>query len=115
MSTHHFDSDPPRADFGYRVESRRGVVYVVPMGELDLDTTPQVEARLRELHEAGFQQLVLDLRETTFIDSTGVHLALAWQRRARRGGFGFGLVQGPDPVHQVIEAAGVADALRFVR
>jgi anti-anti-sigma factor len=132
MSADEIDSASPRGDpprggadrrrlaaphplFECSVETRGDVVHIVPIGELDLDTTPHVEAQLCALHEAGFRRFVLDLRDTTFMDATGVHLALAWQERARREAFDFALVQGPPSVSRVFDAAGVADALRFVR
>jgi anti-anti-sigma factor len=60
------------------VEPHRDVVHVIPVGELDIATTPLVDARLAELHDAGFRRFVLDLRQTTFIDVRGVRLLLSW-------------------------------------
>jgi anti-anti-sigma factor len=100
--------------FECRVEPRRNVVYVAPVGELDITTAPELEALLRDLRGIGFDLLVLDLRETRFIDSGGLHLALNWNERARRENFGFSLVQGPDAVRRIFDVAGVTGTLRFV-
>ena len=97
-----------------RVESRGDAAYVVLTGELDIETTPEVESRLQEARVAGFEAVVLDLRHTTFIDSTGLHLTLEWHERARRERFVFALIQGPDAVRRVIDVAGIRSLLNFV-
>jgi anti-sigma B factor antagonist len=96
------------------VEPRRDVVYVSPLGELDIATATEVETRLQEIRAAGFDRLILDLHETTFIDSTGLHLVLDWHERARRERFAFALIRGPDAVQRVFEASGIASTLRFL-
>jgi anti-sigma B factor antagonist len=97
-----------------RVDSRGDTAYVAAIGELDIDTAPEVQSRLQEVRAAGFESLVLDLRGTTFIDSTGLWLALEWHERARRERFGFALIQGPEAVRRVIDVAGIRSLLNFV-
>jgi anti-anti-sigma factor len=87
---------------------------VLPVGELDIDTAPLVEERLQDARAAGVRHVVLDLRGTTFIDSTGLRLTVTWHERAARERFSFALVQGPEPVRRVIEIAGIGTALTFV-
>jgi anti-anti-sigma factor len=41
-----------------------------------------LEAQLRELHDVGFEHVVLDLRELAFIDSTGLRLILSEDKRS---------------------------------
>jgi anti-anti-sigma factor len=105
---------PNPEPFECQVEPDRDVVWVRPVGELDIETVAKVQARLQELRSAGFDRLVLDLRQTTFIDSSGLHLAIQWHQRARRERFGFALVQGPEPVRRVFDAAGLKGRLRFL-
>ena len=87
---------------------------VVPIGEIDIDSVALVAQRLDDVRAAGAAHVVLDLRETTFIDSCGLHLALAWQDRAERERFGFGVAPGSAAVRRAIDAAGVGSALTFV-
>jgi anti-sigma B factor antagonist len=106
-------SDRPPEPFRCDVEPARGEVHVIPRGEIDLATAPQLEARLRELREAGFDRLVLDLREVTFMDSTGLRVILAWDEEARRDGMELRLMPGPPAVQRVFEVTGVLHRLGF--
>lgn len=99
--------------FRCELEPHRDVVHVHPIGELDMLAAPVVGARLDELAAAGFAHLVLDLREVSFLDSSGLRLILAWDAKARNDGLSFELVAGPAPVQRMFEVTGVADRLRF--
>jgi anti-anti-sigma factor len=94
--------------FSCAVVPRRQAVHVCPAGELDLSTVPEVEARLAELHLAGFDELVLDLSAVTFFDSRGAHLVLRWTRRAAKEPFDFAVIAGNDVVERVLQITGVA-------
>ena len=87
---------------------------VLPVGEVDLDTVTLLATRLEDVRAAGAARVVLDLGETTFMDSAGLHLALAWQERARRERFAFALAQARGPVLRAIDAAGIGASLTFV-
>jgi anti-anti-sigma factor len=100
--------------FACSVVPRREIVHVCPTGEIDLDTVGEVEARLAELHLAGFDRIVLDLRAVTFFDSTGVHLVVRWSRRAREEGFQFGVIVGNDVVARVLRMTGVEQHLTLI-
>jgi anti-anti-sigma factor len=82
-------------------------------GELDMDARFQAEQALDELLSAPLEQLVVDLGEVTFVDSTGMGLVLELNDRARSEGFRLRLLRGPDEVQRVFELAGVADVLPF--
>jgi anti-anti-sigma factor len=102
------------APFECHVEPDRDLVWIRPVGELDIATVGEVQAQLEELRDAGFDRLVLDLRQTTFIDSSGLHLAVHWHRRSRREHFDFAIAQGPKPVRRILEATGLDARLRFI-
>ena len=106
-------SDRPPEPFRCDVEPAREHVRVVPRGEVDLETAPALDARLRELCESGFGHLVLDLREVTFMDSTGLRVVLDWDDFARRDGIAFTLIPGPPALQRLFEITGVLDRLRF--
>jgi anti-sigma B factor antagonist len=82
-------------------------------GELDMNARFQAERALDELLGEPVEQLVVDLREVTFLDSTGMGLILEIHERARLEGFRLRLLRGPDEVQRVFELAGVADVLPF--
>ena len=92
--------------FSCAVVPRRQAVHVCPCGELDVGTVQEVDARLAELHLAGFDEIVLDLSGLTFFDSSGVHLILRWTRRASEERFSFTVVAGTDVVEPVLELTG---------
>lgn len=96
------------------VEFEGDTARVLPVGEIDIGTAPVVEERLEAARSVGVAHIVLDLRETTFMDSTGLHLLLRWHGRARNERFSFGLIQGPDAVRRVVEITGIAPLLTFV-
>jgi anti-anti-sigma factor len=54
------------------IDEGTGVVAVA--GEIDLDTADRVWTRMSEAFDAGCTHVVLDMSETTFIDSTGLSL-----------------------------------------
>ena len=102
------------APFHCEVEPERGRVRVMPHGELDLATAPEVERRLRELRESGFDHVVLDLRELVFIDSTGLRVVMREDAAARADGRTFALIPGPPAVQRIFEVACVSDQLTFL-
>jgi anti-sigma B factor antagonist len=87
---------------------------VLPRGEVDLASVALVAERLDDVRAAGATYVVLDLGETTFIDSSALHLALTWQERARRERFRFAVVPGSRAVRRTIDAAGLDSVLTLV-
>jgi anti-sigma B factor antagonist len=92
----------------------RAAVRVRPAGELDMASAPALEVEITALRDAGFKQIVLDLRELEFMDSSGLQLLLALDAEARQDGFNLSLVRGPAAVQRVFELTGMAGALPFV-
>src|SRR3954463_10624643 len=70
--------------FRVRIVPDRECVILALHGELDMVSVDAVQAALDELNGTGWTSLVLDLRELTFIDSTGLSLLLAAERDAQR-------------------------------
>jgi anti-anti-sigma factor len=54
---------------------------------------------------------VLDLEQTTFMDSTGVHIVLECQRRAQAQDVHFVVLPGPPGVQRVLELCGVRNRI----
>jgi anti-sigma B factor antagonist len=100
--------------FRLDVRPERDVVRVCPVGDVDLDTVDVVRAQLDELRAAGFTRVVLDLRGATFLDSTGLHLALEAQAASAADGWEFGIIEGPANVQRAFELAGLGKRLPFV-
>jgi anti-sigma B factor antagonist len=81
---------------------RRGVLCVALSGELDMSSAYCVDAELRRLEQTRPEMLVVDLRDLVFMDTSGLSRLLAAHRRARNGGWRFGLIRGPAAVERVL-------------
>ena len=97
--------------FRVDVHPERDTVRVVPVGELDLATADLLENQLHELRSAGFERVVLDLRELTFIDSSGIRVVVAEHGFAERAEYAFSLICGPPAVHRALEVCGLLGLL----
>jgi anti-anti-sigma factor len=91
-----------------------GAARVELKGEFDLGSAADVERELSDLERDGPELIVLDLRELTFIDSTGLRSILAADARARREGRRVVVVPGPPTVHRVFRIALLDQRLEFV-
>ena len=74
-------------------------------GELDIATSPQLGSAVAEVLEAGTQSLVVDLTETTFLDSSGARQLSRTARHARDHGVALQVVCPADnrPVRLVMD------------
>ena len=60
---------------------------VTVSGEIDLFTAPEFKQRMSALIDAGRSRIVVDLTETTFIDSSSLGVLIGAHRRLKlRGG-----------------------------
>ena len=90
-----------------------GAVSIALSGELDLAGARQLEMRLDEAERGSPERLVIDLRDLSFIDSTGLRLLLQADARARERGCELVLRRGEATVQRVFEVTGALDVLRF--
>ena len=102
------------APFRIVVEMERDVVRVCPFGEVDIGTVGQIREQLENVTASGAKHVVLDLRGVTFLDSTGLHLALEADAASRAQGWTFGLVGGPADVQRVFDLTGARARLPFL-
>jgi anti-sigma B factor antagonist len=107
------DSREPSAehelDFHLLVTAGANGTVVVPQGELDLATTPELEALL--IAQTG--RVVVDLRKVSFADATALHALLRAEARSRQNGMRLAFIAGP-AVSRLIEAVGLQDPLTLV-
>ena len=83
-------------------------------GEFDLSSAYRVDAKLRSIERTEPDMLVVDLRDLVFMDSAGLSRLLAAHRRARRGGWRFGLIRGPEAVERMLRMAATHERFVFV-
>jgi anti-anti-sigma factor len=86
---------------------------VTPKGEIDLATVDQVRDAVDRERQAG-EDLVLDLREVGFMDTSGLRYVLELNDAAARDGFRLQVVRGPRAVQRVFEVSGLENRLPFV-
>ncbi|MEV0483819.1 STAS domain-containing protein [Streptomyces sp. NPDC050508] len=90
--------------------ARDGLLVVDLHGDLDLATATPLREWLDSVVALRAPAYVVDLRRTTFIDSTGLNLVLRFRRRVREGEAGFAVVCAPRTV-RLLRAHGTLDVL----
>ncbi len=103
-----------RARATFRVRGDRyGDVYLVKAeGELDLATADVLADELNRAEATDAKQILLDLSDLAFIDSTGIHVLVTAHRQLADGRLRLLPVNGQ--VRYVLDLTGVAGYLRFV-
>ena len=76
-------------------------------GELDLASTPQLVAIVRGVMDAGSAEIVLDMAELSFIDSTGLSGVAKLADQARSSGASLELRSPSALTAQVLEVTGL--------
>jgi len=84
---------------------------VLITGEVDLMTAPRLEAVLDETLRTNARDIVIDLTETTFVDSAGIHILVQAQQRASRHVV---VICGLGPVRRALELLGLVEPLNVV-
>jgi anti-anti-sigma factor len=88
-------------------EARDDAVVLRLAGELDLGTANQVEAALESALGRSPRVVVIDLRDLSFIDSTGLRVVLDAEASSRQNGYALRLVRGPAQVDRVFKLTGM--------
>lgn len=96
-----------------RLERAAGVAVVVLVGEHDMATTPMVSRRAQELAcEPDVLGLVVDLAETTYLDSSVLNLLVRLRRERGREGQPLAVHVPPDSrPWRILRLAGLLDVL----
>lgn len=102
------------AAFSVAVHPDRAYVVVAPAGELDMATVGPLERELAEMRDAGFAEIVLDLRGLAFIDSSGLNFLLREHSAAQASGLSFRLIEGSEATRRLFDLTGTADEFDFV-
>ncbi|HZV76505.1 MAG TPA: STAS domain-containing protein [Candidatus Babeliales bacterium] len=76
-------------------------------GSLDLATAPTVRAALNEASEKGSHDLIVDLKQLDFLDSTGLGVLIGAYRRAVERGGKLRLVISDGPIARLLNVTGL--------
>jgi anti-sigma B factor antagonist len=96
------------------VNDEREIAVVALEGEIDLSAAPEAERLIADAEASAPARLVIDLREVTFMDSSGLRVLLTAHRRAEEAGRGFALVRGGDAVDRLLEVTGLSERLELL-
>ena len=97
-------SDP---QFTVRSTSQNGVASIALQGDLDIATLPELEAHLAPFQDDGVAAIMLDMRELTFIDTTGLHAIDRASQRAKGSGQQMILVGTRPSARRLFEITGI--------
>jgi anti-sigma B factor antagonist len=76
-------------------------------GSLDLATSPTVRAALMDATEKGKRDLIVDLTQLEFLDSTGLGALIGAHRRATEHGGSFRLIVSEGPIARLLNITGL--------
>jgi anti-sigma B factor antagonist len=90
--------------------------YVLALaGEIDLAQAAELDGELGSLVEEGTTQIIVDLLEVPFLESTALGVMLKYSRLLRSNGGELTLVTDDVRVRKVIEITGLANHFRLER
>ncbi|MGH2866109.1 MAG: STAS domain-containing protein [Solirubrobacteraceae bacterium] len=101
------------SDFRVEVRNQGQAAIVAVSGELDLASSPSLEAELERVSGTESKMLVLDLRRLEFMDSTGLSIIVKAHQRLAEDGRVLCLVRGPQQVQRLLDLTGVAERIQL--
>jgi anti-sigma B factor antagonist len=97
---------PP--EFSLSQESLDAERHVVAVrGEIDLFTAPELKSALSEAFESGHTRIVVDLTDTTFLDSTALGVLIGAVKRLRSRDGRLTIVNVDDNIAKTFEITGL--------
>lgn len=100
--------------FTLSVEAFDNHAVVHVMGEVDLETAGDLKSRLMNLATDGAQFITVDLADTDFIDSTGLHALVVALRVLREQGGDLVLQSPSRNAARVLELSGLSTVVKVV-
>lgn len=91
--------------FGIRTSGEHVVLAVT--GEIDVHTAPELRSQLLELVRAGRYDLVIDLSEVGFLDSTGLGVLIGALRRVQAHEGSITLIGARESVLKIFRVTGL--------
>ncbi|MDR6176313.1 anti-sigma B factor antagonist [Nocardioides zeae] len=94
------------------VSTERGIAVVVPRGRLNMVAAKQLRETLAEVVGAGTNRVVVDLGETTFLDSSGLGALVSGLKAARQAGGDLRVARPTPEVLAVFQLTNIDKVLR---
>ncbi len=102
------------APFEVRSEFEADTSRLTVVGELDIATKPQLEEAAHAAIARGGRDLTIDLRELSFMDSSGLSLLIILNGRAKDEGWTLRLLKPVGPALTILTLTGADKNLPFV-
>ncbi len=99
--------------FSIQSESDGQVHRLTPSGELDIATAPLLQTEFEAARDAQAEKIVVDLSRLTFIDSTGLALALLMAEECKEDDR-LRIVNDSPTVDRLIDLTGIRDNLPMI-
>lgn len=99
------------ADFAVNPQSANGLLIVEVAGEVDLFTAPELKTAITEGIDGGSKKVVIDLTETTFVDSTALGVLIGAVKRLRAAEGGLTIVNSDENIARTFEITGLDQIL----
>ncbi|HEY4810001.1 MAG TPA: STAS domain-containing protein [Solirubrobacteraceae bacterium] len=96
-----------------KVTEAPGAQTIALTGEADLLGAPELEAVFANVCTGEPGLITLDLRNLTFIDSSGLHALVAGHQLCRTRGHELKVIPGPASVQRLFELTGMNDIFPF--
>lgn len=99
----------PAMVIGFKLDvDERGSTRVVRLeGECDMATAPQLQETLQQFRPPAVDQVILDLSDLTFLDSSGIGVIVAALKRLREADGELKIAGASGPVLRVLEITGL--------
>jgi len=91
----------------YMTETQNGTVVFAVRGCLDIATTPSVKGALVEATGEGKRDVIVDLTNLEFLDSTGLSALIGAQRRSQEHGASIRVVVREGPIQRLFNITGL--------
>ena len=92
--------------FAISVVRGRDEVAVVPVGDVDLASAEILRHQVAKVQAGGVAQIVLDLTDVDFIDSTGLRVLLSIRNDAKRNDHALTLLAPGPTARRILEITG---------
>jgi anti-sigma B factor antagonist len=93
-------------------QAHERVTVLAPKGRLDMSSAPAFRERVKQLVESGQTQLVVDLEEVSFVDSSGLGAVIGGLKVARQAGGDLRIARPNQQVLLVLDLTSLNRVLR---
>lgn len=83
-------------------------------GEVDLANVEQLQSAIDSVYSANSHPLVIDLRESSFMDSAGLKALVMASNKFDESGRSFAVAVSAGPISRLIDLSGVESSVRIV-